>query len=58
METSAQYLTCPQRPGNPRVAQEVCRQCRRAARCQAWRDYRCPSLFAGLALAAGKRGRA
>jgi hypothetical protein len=58
METSVQYLTCPQRPGNPRVAQEVCRQCRRSGRCQAWRDYRCPSLFPGLNAAPAKRGQA
>lgn len=42
------YLVCPQRPGSPRVALEVCRICPKGRRCAAWRDYACPALFPGL----------
>ncbi len=48
MTGDLRYLACPQRPGNPRVALEVCHICPKTKRCQAWRDYRCPSLFPGL----------
>ncbi|MFH1036343.1 MAG: hypothetical protein V1806_17740 [Pseudomonadota bacterium] len=48
MSDDRRYLVCPQRPGTPRVALEVCRICPKAKRCAAWRDFRCPSLFPGL----------
>lgn len=49
MSNQHQYLVCSQRPGSPRVALEVCRICRKAKRCQAWRDYNYPGFFPGLA---------
>ncbi|MFZ5584781.1 MAG: hypothetical protein ACOZHQ_02515 [Thermodesulfobacteriota bacterium] len=52
------YLTCPQRPGSPRVAEAVCRSCRRARRCPAWQAFRHPPLFPGFTDPARSRGRA
>ena len=48
MNTERQYLACPQRPGSPRVALDICRACLKAKRCAAWQEFRCPSLFPGL----------
>ena len=47
MSQERQYLACPQRPGNPRVAWDVCQVCPKAKRCAAWREFNCPSLFPG-----------
>ncbi|MFH1057201.1 MAG: hypothetical protein V1797_00815 [Pseudomonadota bacterium] len=53
-----QYLTCPRRSGSPRVAEAVCRSCRRAQRCPAWQSFRCPPLFPGLTDQTRTRGHA
>ncbi|HPI91602.1 MAG TPA: hypothetical protein PLT09_00795 [Deltaproteobacteria bacterium] len=42
------YLTCPRRKGNPKVAIEVCRACRRNKSCRQYYTYRNPPLFPEL----------
>ncbi len=45
MSAPQQYLVCPRRQGSPRVAEAVCRACRKAKRCPAWQRFLRPALF-------------
>jgi len=39
------YITCPKRKGAPKVAVDVCRSCRRKAKCSPFIKYTKPQLF-------------
>jgi hypothetical protein len=45
MKPKEVYLYCPRRPGAPRVAEAVCRACKKSPRCAAWQDFLAPPLF-------------
>jgi hypothetical protein len=46
--TGQNYISCPKRPGSPRVAEAICRACAKKKRCPAWQRFLRPTLFPNL----------
>ncbi len=42
------YLECPRRKGRPKIAIDVCRQCKHKAGCKTFEHFQNPPLFSEI----------